>query len=395
MHSILIVTSRNVVTPGGEFSLIKNRARALEASWGFSSEIISLCNTALNVADGDEAFGEGTYIRRNFMNPVALLSGYEALIKEAENTLQKKKYQAVLLSGAGMLRYIDRIKRCVSSETLVCADVHGYFGDGKLLARDESFVMGAFHTLAAVVEEHEQKQYLKRFDRIFVVSAAYRDFLCEVACCRPSQFYIVPCATGEIPSFTEKESAEYRHLYRAKYHLADDEMLLVYSGGASSWQCLPETVELYRALKEKRRVRLLILSGDKEGILAAIEGADDVMVDSYRPTELPEVFCAADFFVMLRADVPTNHFAYPNKFLEYAAARKPVIATPYVYDVAQQIEQAGVGILFRNDIDKLVEDMNGFDCAPEAFDAVVVQNAFQTTLVPFASDLNEAANSAR
>ena len=39
--------------------------------------------------------------------------------------------------------------------------------------------------------------------------------------------------------------------------------------------------------------------------------------------------------------------------------------------------------------------MNGFDCAPEAFDAVVVQNAFQTTLVPFASDLNEAANSAR
>ena len=115
MHSILIVTSRNVVTPGGEFSLIKNRARALEASWGFSSEIISLCNTALNVADGDEAFGEGTYIRRNFMNPVALLSGYEALIKEAENTLQKKKYQAVLLSGAGMLRYIDLIKRCVSS----------------------------------------------------------------------------------------------------------------------------------------------------------------------------------------------------------------------------------------------------------------------------------------
>lgn len=387
MHDILIVTSRNVVTSGGEFSLIKNRARALEKHWGLFSDIIALCNTNLGVKEGEEAFGEGIYVRRNFMNPIALLEGYEALIKEAEKALSHNRYKAVLLSGVGLLRYVGRVKKAVLPGTLVCADVHGYFGDGKLLAKDESFVMGTFHTLAAMVEEHEQKTYLKKFDRIFTVSSAYREFLCREAGCEFEQFYIVPCATGDIPTFGENEESDYRKQYRKKYGIAQDELLMVYSGGASSWQCLPETVQLYERVKNFVPAKLLILSGDKTGVLAVIGDRKDVLVDSYQPVELPKVFCAADCFVMLRDDVPTNHFAFPNKFLEYAAAHRPVIATPYVYDIATQIMQDGVGILYEGDVDDLVRDLKSFTCSDVQYDSVVSKNAFQATLIPFASDI--------
>ena len=387
MNDILIITSRNVVTSGGEFSLIKNRARALEKYWGLSTDVIALCNTNLGVKEGEEAFGSGVYVRRNFMNPVALLSGYETLIKEAEKALALKPYKAVLLSGVGLLRYVDRIKSAASSRALVCADVHGYFGDGKLLAKDEAFVMGMFHTLAAMVEEHEQKTYLKKFDRIFTVSSAYREFLCREAGCRFEQFYIVPCATGDIPSFRKDEEANYRRCYREKYGIAQDELLMVYSGGASSWQCLPETVQLYERIKNVIPAKLLILSGDKTGVLAAIGNATEVLVDSYQPTELPKVFCAADCFVMLRDDVLTNHFAFPNKFLEYAAAHRPVIATPFVYDIASQIAQEGVGILYDGDVDGLIRELKSFSCGNAQYDTVVNKSAFKVTLVPFVSDI--------
>lgn len=395
MHDLLIITSRNVSTPGGELSLIKNRSTALKKYWNLSTDIISLCNTGLGVPQGKEAFGEGDYIRASFTNPISLLRGYESMIKRAEQILSRTQYKAVLLSGVGMLRYIERIRKYTPKSTLLCADVHGYYGDGRLLAKDEPFFLAAFHTLAAQVEEYEQKRYLKRFDRIFSVSAAYRDFLCDTANCRQEQFYIVPCALGDIPRYSEAERNEYRSAFRSKYGVHDDEKLLVYSGGASAWQCVPETVKLYHDIKQLTPAKLLILSGDKTGIEAKIGSFSDILVDSYSPSDLPRVFCAADFFLMLRDDVPTNHFAYPNKFLEYAAAHKPIITTPYIYDIAQQIRTSGTGILFDGEIESLANQMENYTCSSDAFDWLISSNSFETTLEPFANDLYSALDSSK
>lgn len=387
MSDILIVTSRNVVTPGGEFSLIINRAAVLEKQWGISSDMIALCNTNLGVKEGNEAFGNGVYVRRNFKNPFSLVDGYRQLIKEVEHALRDNQYKVVLLSGVGLLRYVKRIKKCAEPGTLVCADVHGYFGDGKLLARDESAFMGAFHYLAATVEEFEQKTYLKAFDRIFAVSSAYREFLCKQAGCSFDQFYIVPCATGELPQFNHDEQNMYRNAFRDKYGIVQNELLMVYSGGVSSWQCLPETISLYKQIKRIRTAKLLILSGDRDGARAVAQGEDGVLIDSYKPNELPKVFCAADCFVMLRADLPTNHYAFPNKFLEYVASHKPVIVTPYVYDIASCIADDGVGVVYNGNVNSLIASLDGFQCDEGRYDSVVNRHAFKKTLEPFVSDI--------
>ncbi|MEE0845047.1 MAG: hypothetical protein U0L71_02515 [Eggerthellaceae bacterium] len=387
MSRMLIVTSRNIVSKGGELSLIKNRASALESKWGIRTDAIALCNSDLDVPEGQEEFGRAIYIRRHFSNPIALLSGYRELIGKAIQTISATHYDAVLLSGVGLLRYVERIRHHVDTETLVCADVHGYYGDGLLIAKEEPLTLKTFHTLAAKEEEWEQKTFLKKFDRIFTVTKAYKTFLCNNAGCREEQFYIVPCANGTLPSLTEHDCQKNRSLYRAKYNVNEETLLLMYSGGASAWQCLPQTVALYDEIRAQCDTKLVILSGDIQGIIGKIGNRPDIIIDSYPPEELPQVFCAADFCMMLREDVPTNHFAYPNKFLEYAASYKPVITTPFVYDIAAQIKEFGVGILYNGDVLDLISQMREFRCKKEKFNALIRQNSFEATLVPFAHDL--------
>ena len=390
---ILIITSRNVVTTGGEFSLIFNRANTLKQHWGITSDIVALKNVAFGVKSGEEAFGSGVYIEASFKNPASLLGGYEKVIKEAENKLATKKYDAVLVSGVGLLRYVDRIRKS-ARDALLCADVHGYYGDGKLLAKDESPFLGAFHRLASSVEEWEQKTFLKQFDRIFTVSSEYVTFLCQNAGCCKQQFYVVPCAINEgIEPLSSAERDYDRKSYRSEYGIEDTDLLFVYSGGVSSWQCLPQTIDLVNRMNELRPAKLLILSGDQEGARRVVDGCESVatvLIDGYPPSQLPKVFCAADFCVMLRDDVPTNHFAYPNKFLEYVSANRPVIATPYVFDVAKQIKQFGVGVIYDNDVIALNRSIAAFDCDNARYQDLLASTSFKQTLKPFVTDLELA-----
>ena len=116
MSDVLIITSRNVVTSGGEFSLIKNRARALEDNWGITSDVVALCNTRLNVAPGTEAFGSGEYVRCDFMNPISIAIWIQTADISCRSLLKEGHYRAALLSGVGVFRYVGRLKRCVEGK---------------------------------------------------------------------------------------------------------------------------------------------------------------------------------------------------------------------------------------------------------------------------------------
>ncbi len=150
---------------------------------------------------------------------------------------------------------------------------------------------------------------------------------------------------------------------------------------------------MYREILKRRGAKLLVLSGDIASARAAIGDCDDVEFDSFKPSDLPSVFCAADFFVMLREDVPTNHFAYPNKFLEYVAAHRPVITTPYVYDIAEEIDRHGVGLLYNGDVDDLVLKMDNAVCDRDSCDRLVQEVSFANSLIPFARDLGSVGSS--
>ena len=51
---------------------------------------------------------------------------------------------------------------------------------------------------------------------------------------------------------------------------------------------------------------------------------------------------------MLRQNFVTNNVAYPNKFIEYVVSGMKVIATPFVNDIATQINKYGVGLVLND-----------------------------------------------
>ena len=128
--------------------------------------------------------------------------------------------------------------------------------------------------------------------------------------------------------------------------MSDDDLVFVYSGGASPWQCVNESVELFQKIRDQmgEKCKMLLFSGSRE-LLMQYKDTPGVITDALSPDKVMESLCAGDFGVMLRGDYATNNYAFPNKFLEYVGSGLRVIATPYVYDVRDYIKNYGLGII--------------------------------------------------
>lgn len=224
----------------------------------------------------------------------------------------------------------------------VVADIHGTenelieFNPSNLVKRT---MRHAFYYYG----NHVGKKYLPMFDGYLCVSHALRAHVMEKYGVTNDRFFIVPCAIN-FKGINVQMAWANRKEIRKKYGISDDEIVFIYSGGTSPWQCIDESVELYQKLKmqfDGRKTRICLFSGD----LQTLEKykADDVVIDSLPPSLVSKTLNMGDYAFMLRGDFVTNNVAYPNKFLEYIAGGLNVIATPYVYDVRNQIKEYGIG----------------------------------------------------
>ena len=64
-----------------------------------------------------------------------------------------------------------------------------------------------------------------------------------------------------------------------------------------------------------------------------------------------------DFGFLFRHDIIVNEVASPIKFLEYISSGVIPILTPFVGDYSKEVVQKKLGIIFRNDNEKLIKDI--------------------------------------
>jgi len=143
------------------------------------------------------------------------------------------------------------------------------------------------------------------------------------------------------------EKVKSRNEARKRYGIAEEEKVFVYSGGVSPWQCIEESVELFNKIAMRlNNCKMLLLSGDK----TAVEkyASEKIIVDSLQYSAVNSTICAGDFAFLLRKDCVTNNVAYPNKFIEYVQSGMKIIATPYVKDVAEQIDEYNLGVVIED-----------------------------------------------
>jgi glycosyltransferase involved in cell wall biosynthesis len=164
---------------------------------------------------------------------------------------------------------------------------------------------------------------------------------------------------------------------RSSLDIADSEILLIYAGGLSSYQMIPEMLALWRALYELPGVRFLLLTSKQpvSGPARTLEFIDQIPGLIHRSvprSEVPSYLAAADIGFLLREEHPLNAVASPVKFGEYLGAGLAVVSSPGLGDISTLIEDRKLGVLVRprdtrdaaaacrDLIDRVRDDREGF-----------------------------------
>lgn len=399
MKSILFVTSRNIITTCGELRLIKNRAETLFNDFQIRTDFLALAKKQRLLSVGQEriqAGGTTKFIKTNVNNPFSLLASFIKLNRILRLQLLSRKYDAIMLSGVGTYHLAPSIKR-VSNTTSIVLDCHGAYETPLLLASGKNIFKKGWCVVNSYFDRLGLKQGFKYFDGCFVVSKALENYL-KQRFCVPEKlpFYIVPCAT-ENQKLDLKVYEEYRKKYREKYKINDRDIVFVYSGGTSNWQCIEETINLYQLIKKDLQytTHLLMFSHNLIELKKIVNRDISIHLDSYSPSELEKALCAGDYAFLLRKKSIVNEVAFPNKFLEYIKSRMRIIATPYVEEIKNQIVKYDVGCIvdFEKDLQIIYNDIEkhnmSFGNSIETIEMVLKENSFSHTLRRFCIDLSE------
>lgn len=390
MKKLLFVTNRNILSTSGELRLIKNRAEALYNDKGIVTDFLVLSkkerikNKTETIMAGGSTFTYEVSVDR----PMITMSSHRAVIREIKNRLGKNDYGAVILSGFAMPSYAKRIKH--NGNIPILLDIHGAAEDMLELAKTSSKLKGIIFHIFYHMDKIITRKSLPYIDGLFVVTDALREyFKVRYPVKKKCQFFIIPCATDGI-RFDQEEYLIDRKKYRDKYHIDNDEIVFIYSGGVSPWQCVSETIELYKKIADgvKKKTRLLMFSHNRDTIASMAAGDVRIQIDSYSPEELMHALHAGDFAFLLRTNCLTNNVAFPNKYLEYVQSGMKIITTPYVKEIAKQVKENDLGYIYDFDdkveaLRKYIQDDDLFEDRSECINSILQHNSFSTTTKNF------------
>lgn len=390
---ILFITNRNILTTCGELRLIKNRSEHLFKCFEIRTDFIALAKAErINSCKKEmiNAGGKLFTIRFDLGNFISIVKAQFELKKYIMKCLSTQRYDAVVLSGSGMPAYAKIIKK-INSSIGTYADIHGASEDIIEVAKGSSLLNRMIHRLIFCIDIIGIKKSTNYLDGYFVVTRALKDYLeKKFDISDKASYYVVPCAIANTDNDFYENYKLYRNTYREKYEIKDSTKVFVYSGGTSTWQSIEETIDLYKQIKKEiRDSKFLIFSHNHDAIKKLVGNTEDVIIDSYRPEELSKALCAGDIAFLLRKNCVTNNVAFPNKFLEYVQSKMKIISTPYVYEIAEQINKYNIGILYKSgDENKIIEYVKTSVLNDdEIVQKVLEENGFENRLKPFVEDI--------
>lgn len=393
MNKILFITTRNILNTSGELRLIKNRAKTLFMKWGVITDFIVLCsNKKINKnKESMEYSCKVNTLGYDFYSPISVISAIKKSKKLISEQLISGEYKCIILSGIGTLSYLPVI-RALNKDIKIIADIHGANEDILQFLKGNSLLKKIRQRFIYQIARYGEAKYLKDVDASLVVSIGLREYLKKLYKLKNHKFYIAPCAI-EGGKFDFDERFKNRELFRNKYMIKPDEVLFIYSGGVSPWQCIDKSIKLYKEIKANCNIkcRMLILSHKIQEIVPMIKDCNEIITDSVDASVVNKILCAGDFALLIRDDIVTNNVAYPNKFLEYVQSGMKVITTPFIHDVALQVKQYDLGIVFdinKDDMHKLYDYITtihneDYNCRIE----LLRNTAFEYTMKGFVEDI--------
>jgi len=152
---------------------------------------------------------------------------------------------------------------------------------------------------------------LKKSTAVIFVSNAMKTHYEDYYRINVESYYIMPCFNT---SFTMP-------------HMGDDtryqKAVFAYVGGLGRWQCIRETMALYKEIEKQfeGKSSLLILTSQKEEARKMVEGAGirNCTIKTVHYSEIPQELQHVSFGFNLRQDNIVNRIATPTKLANYVA----------------------------------------------------------------------------
>ncbi|PEF91602.1 MULTISPECIES: glycosyltransferase [Bacillus] len=390
MNKILFITTRNVLNTCGELRLIKNRAKALYEKWNITTDFIVICDEK-KIRSRNEEIGNNSRvipISCNQHNPISVYSAFKKSKRLLMELIKTENYKCVILSGIGTFSFAPIIKKN-RKDLPIIADIHGA-KEELLEFNSGNMIQKTYKSFLYNYVKNSERKYLHQLDGSLVVSNALADYLDKEYNLKNFKHYVVPCAIENKRNDPEIKLIN-REKYRKKYNVKADEVLFIYSGGFSPWQCINESIKTFSNIKSKSnaKVKLLILSHQIEKISPMIKGYSEIITDSVNAQDVEKVLCAGDYAFLIRKDFITNNVAYPNKFLEYVQSGMKIITTPFVFDVANQVKEFNLGISIDinsecdEQIIEYINDSNNKKQLNHRAEELLSKISFDETLVDF------------
>lgn len=373
---LLFITSRNILETSGELRLVKNRALALKNDYKINTDYIAY---RIRVPQAKDADGVNKRIIV-YRNPF----DYFTLKSKIGGILQKREYLCVILSGGFVLHTASFIKK-EFPRMKVLVDLHGTIEELREYG-DENIPNQVLRRILYQYSLYYEKKTVAIADGVLSVSYALINSVEKEINAKIGRYFIIPCSINYVVDINSYQ--QWRNEYREKYNIEDHDIVLVYSGGNSQWQCVDESVKLFERLKNRNNQIKMFLFSKSYELRNKYKNREGLIVDSIHPDDVQKVLCAADYGIMLRKKCETNRVAFPNKFLEYVSAGLKVICTPYVEDVAKYVREYGVGVVVRNehDVNPVLDDFKHQNHASQNFKnakRLVYKCSFRNTLKDF------------
>lgn len=221
------------------------------------------------------------------------------------NSLERKKENRA--GGAVVISPFDAIKARIVGYKRVL-----FWSQG--LAAEESFMRHGSHAKYEIIRLFSRLA-LNYSDIVFLTSKAMADYYSAEYNAHFSRAIIMPCFNEEVAVDSSME-------LKPIDGIDNNNIVFLYAGGLSPWQCFQETVDFYCRIEEAvPRALLLVLTKDSEKAKSLLEksGAHHYIVDFVSQNNLKHRIQGATFGFCLRKNHPVNRVATPTKLSTYVA----------------------------------------------------------------------------
>jgi hypothetical protein len=205
-------------------------------------------------------------------------------------------------------------------------------------------------------------------DYAIFVSEALRDL--QGSTLPVDRTLILPCLADESLFYFDPTL---RGKVRSELGYSDNDLVIIYVGSTSIWQCVPETVSLMeQVMRRESKCKILIVTPTPREFenLFSEECRNRATITSGKLGDMNRFLNAADIGVLLRKPNAINWVASPVKFGEYSLVGLPVITSEAIDQINKFSQYFGNKVSESEIIDQEVEKIiNRFDRAVVAMKA--------------------------